>query len=51
MKKVRPQTQFRFSGENHRIMVKEAATRAGLSVNAWMVQVTLQAARKQISEV
>lgn len=44
------QTQFRFASEEHRDLVRQAAKRSGLSVNAWVVGVTLQAARKQLSE-
>jgi uncharacterized protein (DUF1778 family) len=40
--------RFRFMTEEHRNLVQEAAGIAGLSVNAWIVNVTLQAARKQL---
>jgi uncharacterized protein (DUF1778 family) len=46
----RPTTQFRFSTVEHRDLVREAAELSGLSVNAWIVNVTLQAARKQLSK-
>jgi uncharacterized protein (DUF1778 family) len=44
------QTQFRFASEEHRDLVRRAAEDAGLSVNAWMVSATLQAARKQLAK-
>ena len=44
------QTQFRFTSEEHLSLVREAARIAGLSVNAWIVHVTLQAARKQLAK-
>ena len=40
---------FRFISAEHQAMVREAAELAGLSVNAWIVNVTLQAARKQLA--
>jgi uncharacterized protein (DUF1778 family) len=46
----RPTTIFRFTTEEHRQMVEEAAKFSGLSVNAWIVNVTLQAARKQLAK-
>jgi uncharacterized protein (DUF1778 family) len=46
-KKVSAHVYYR--SEEHRVLVREAAEAAGLSVNAWIVSVTLQAARKQLS--
>jgi uncharacterized protein (DUF1778 family) len=48
---TRPAQQFRFASEEHRKLVQEAADLAGLSVNAWMVSITLQAARKALAKV
>jgi predicted HicB family RNase H-like nuclease len=45
----RPITQFRFLDRKHREMVKSAARRAGLSMNAWIVKTTLDQARKEIA--
>lgn len=46
----RPTRNFQFSTEEHRQLVQMAADRAGLSVNAWLVQVSLVAAREQLAE-
>lgn len=44
------QKNFRYRDEEHLALVKEAAALAGLSVNAWIVNVTLQMARKQLAK-
>lgn len=46
----RPTRNFQFSTEEHRHLVQMAANLAGLSVNAWLVQVSLVAAREQLGE-
>lgn len=42
-------THVYYFSEEHRELVREAARAAGLSVNGWIVSVTLQAARKQLA--
>lgn len=44
----RPKLVFRYKDEQHQVAVSKAAQLAGLSVNAWIVQETLKAARKQL---
>jgi len=41
-------TEFRFKDSDHHDMVTRAARRCGLSLNAWMVQATLAAARRDL---
>jgi len=42
-------TEFRFFDREHHKLVKLAAKKAGLSMNAWITQVTLAAARKDLA--
>lgn len=46
---VRHANNFRFSSPEHHRLVSEAAKQQGLSINAWMVQVTLREAKKQVA--
>lgn len=48
--KVPPRILFRFRSKDHYNMVKECAEFAGLSINAWMVQLTLEHARRKLKE-
>lgn len=48
-KERRPVTEFRYESEEHRELVREAAEKDGRSVNAWIISVTIQAARKQLA--
>lgn len=50
-REARPAINYKFLNTEHHALVTNAALQAGLSVNAWIVTVTLQAARKQLSEV
>lgn len=43
-----PRTVFRFRNMDHYQMVKECAANAGLSINAWIVQLTLATARRKL---
>jgi uncharacterized protein (DUF1778 family) len=47
----RPRFDFRFSSHEHFDMVRRAAEHCGLSINAWMVQVSLKAARGTIKDM
>jgi uncharacterized protein (DUF1778 family) len=46
--KKAPRVVFRFLSIEHHSMVKRAAKFKGLSLNAWMVQTTLEQARKDL---
>ena len=50
-KKKPPTIQFRFQSAEHHALVKQAADLAGLSINGWMVQVTLDRARQALSQL
>lgn len=47
-RKHRPDFVLRFLDSEHRELVEKAARDQGLSINAWIVQTTLAAARRQI---
>ena len=51
-KKVTPpkkeKTQFRYRDEDHYKLVHQAVEKAGLSLNAWLVQATLRQARLEV---
>lgn len=46
----RPRLDFRFADSDHHELVARAAKKDGGSVNAWIVRVTLKAAREELDE-
>lgn len=41
---------LRYRDEQHQELVKKCAAHAGLSINAWLCQLTLRAAREEAAE-
>jgi uncharacterized protein (DUF1778 family) len=48
--KTRPRFDLRFKDEEQRRLVMRAVKVSGLSLNAWVVQVTIKAARAQLKQ-
>jgi hypothetical protein len=45
----RPRTQIRFLDVDHHTLIADAADQCGMSLNSWLVRVTMKAARKQLA--
>jgi uncharacterized protein (DUF1778 family) len=46
----RPRLDFRFADQEHKELAERAAKKDGGSINAWIVRVTLRAAREELGE-
>ena len=43
-----PRTHFRFKNRDHYDQVKQAVELSGLSMNSWLIRVTMAAARREL---
>lgn len=50
-KPPRAKTLFRYANLEHQKLVRKCAEAAGMSINDWIRQVTLKAARREAAEV
>jgi hypothetical protein len=46
-----PKTILRYHSREHHEMVRRCAELTGLSINSWIIRVTLRAARKEMREL